>query len=276
MKKSILLLLIIFLQTSIINGQDFPGKDVELLFGAEIKVKELKPDLQKNGYANFYKDKDLKKIYSKTSVNRSKYRSLVNKVFVVIGIDSLKWGYSKLLIQHILTLKNDEIGLIYYKYDGSEKYSFPFEVIGGLQYPDDYLCRSIEETKDKFTGETTYRTPVLDRISFTKVIGNNDSTIYMSLKSYKGTVNFNVQGVVILFKDGSKLEFPSEKIDVRIDGRYYDQSIRYQYSAFIRLNEQDIEKLKIAEITDFRLYIYDSAIANGKLYQEYLKCIVEK
>lgn len=273
MKKTLLLLLTITLQFSIVNSQDFPGTDAEILFGAEIKVKELKPDLQKYGYRDFYKDKELKKIYSKTSGHySSKYESLVNKTFVVIAVDTI--DVNSIRADYRLTLKNEEIGIIYYKYEGIYGHFYPFEVAGELNYPQGFLCDKIEVEKDKFTNRVTYRTPLenLDEAIIISRVREKDAVrTYMMIRVLALTVNVNEKGVILLLSNGDKIEKPETNVRLNV----YDAD-RYVYSAFVPLNNDDIEKLIQNEITDVRLFIHDREIKNGKRYQEYLKCIVEK
>lgn len=266
MKKNLLLFLLITCQLFTVNSLDFPGDSPELLIGKELKVKNKSLELQEQGYRGFYKDIDFRIPFNsiKPYSNFSKYESLNGKIFQVVSCNKNKYG------NFILELQNPEIGIVYYDYNPRFANFFEFEVVGGLQYADGYFCKDIEESKDKFSGKTTFQTPIREYVSFTKVIEDKYSTIYMYLKTYGNTLNLGIEGVIILLSDGTKLEFPTANINVEVAGQ------SYQYSAFFGLNKQDVEKLILYEITDFRLYIYDRAITNGKIYQEYLKCIVEK
>lgn len=139
------------------------------------------------------------------------------------------------------------------------------------QNVDEKLCSKIEVTIDKFSGDTTYTSPYkpgyMDIIHFVKVNG----TTYMSLKAYGSTLNVGQKGVIILLADGTKIEKPDEKIDADVNS----STGGWDYSAFVRLDESDIEKMTKSSVTDFRLYIYDSKVLPKKatLYQEYLKCL---
>jgi hypothetical protein len=266
-------LLILSLILSIYTfSQDYPGKDVELLVGKEIQVKEQPETLQMYGYDDFYIKEDLKKKYACCEHYNSKYSSLVGKIFKVlsvelytnsIGIDKIK-----------LKIENEETGIIYFNHDPSFKREddFPFIIIGGLDFPEGYFCKDIEESKDKFTGEITYSSPT-DYITFSKVKSDNETNTYMSIREVVGsTLNTNETGVIILFDNGSKLERPDAEIDVEVSN-YRD---RWDYSAFFNLSDSDIKLLSENIITDVRLYIYDSTIANGKKLADYMKCISKR
>jgi hypothetical protein len=250
--------------------QNFPGNTPELLIGKELKVLEVADILQQYGYKGFYKDINLKKIYDKNSSFASKYESLVNKVFKVNGCEP----YTNLIgkKRFKLELSNPDIGTLYFDYNPKFEEEFQFEVIGGLQYPEGYLCKDIEESKDKFTGKTYYNSPMLDKVYFSKVVENNNSTIYLHLTCLGKTLLVNKQGVVVLLKDGNKLDFPTALVDVKVDNTYANLN-NYSYSAFIELNKEDIDKLIKSEITDYRLYLYDDSVKNGLKYCEYLKCL---
>ena len=269
MKKNIILMVSIVISCLSVFSQNFPGKDVDLLVNKEIKVLPDESD-QKYGYKGFFKDTDLKRNYEKYSYSASKYDALVNKVFKVLSyepyVDIIGTEYFRLKIE------NSETGIIYFKYNPKYYFTFPFEVLGGIEYPEGYLCKHIEEKKDKFTDDITLRSPISEDISFTKVINKGNVTTYIRLEAYGSTACVGKTGVIILFKNGDKLEFPTEAIsaDVNSGGK------GFMYSAFISLKPEDIKILSEQEISDIRLYIFDKAIVYGKKYKEYLKCIAQK
>lgn len=77
MKKLILFSLSILTLNSF--GQNFPGNDIQLLVGKELKVKEVAASLQKYGYDRFFTDIKLKKKYDCCQSYNSKYESLAGK-----------------------------------------------------------------------------------------------------------------------------------------------------------------------------------------------------
>ncbi|MDA0175910.1 hypothetical protein OOZ35_00220 [Mesoflavibacter profundi] len=257
MKK--LLFLLLFTVSCFSYGQDFAGDTPELYIGKQIQPKELDSSLIKYGYKYFFTDKKARKRFNEADgCYCTPYDQLNNKTFTVISIEDFILSSYKLLV-----LDNEETGTVYYKYSIKYPTSLEFKVIDGLDFPEGYFCNKITTKTDKFTGDTTSRSPILDKVSFTK---SNDD-IYLKLTTYGSTANVNKKGVIILLDNGKKIEKPEEKIDVDVD------KYGYRYSAFIRLNNEDIELLSNNEITDYRLYIYDKSISNGNVYKEYLKCL---
>lgn len=251
-------------------AQNFPGKDVELLVGKEIKVLPKAVSLQEYGYDGFYKDSNLRRKYACCQSYNSKYKALENKIFKVISYEpytnSIGTNKFKLLIE------NEETGQIYFDYSSEFEHSFPFEVIGGLDFPEGYLCKYIEETKDKFDNKITYRSPFPAPIEFIKVKNKEQVFTFMRISVYGSTVNLGKTGVIILLENGEKIE----KSDAKIDTDVSNYGKGYDYSAFITLTDEDIMKLKSNLITDVRLYIYDRSIKDGVILKEYLKCISDK
>lgn len=138
-------------------------------------------------------------------------------------------------------------------------------------------CERITKKVDKFTGEITLNSPRGLYMSmaghFYKSITKDTTNYYL----YLHTCGFSItqaKGVIILFEDGSKLEFPNEEIkaEVPVSNEYCN----FEYQALINLSQSDIDKLLSHKMTDFRLYIYDRKIGSSqaKKLQEYLKCLV--
>jgi hypothetical protein len=267
--------------TNMSFGQNFPGEDVELLVGKELRVIEKSQGLQKYGYKGFFIDStyidrfgttDTKKIYSCCDSDYySKYTSLVDKKFTVLSYQ--QYTYLRIYSRFKLLLNNPDIGNLYFDYNPDSDYDFPFEVIGGLTPPENFYCKKIEESNDKFTNETTYKVGKEKnglRIEFLKVVKMTTKTYYMSIDVTGSTLNVGEKGVTILLNNGKKIDKPLEKIDV-------NYSDGYVYSAFIRLTPNDILLIKNNLITDVRLYIYDRnlSIEMSKELQEYLKCLTK-
>jgi hypothetical protein len=253
-------------------GQDFPGKDVQLLVGRELKVKELAESLQKYGYNGFFIDEKLNKKYACCESYNSKYNYLAGKIFKVISYEP----YTDIIgsDKFKLKLENSEIGIIFFDYDPRYKHSFPFEVVGGLDFPEGFFCNDIEESKDKFTNEITYRSPESEGISIIKVKAGVKVNTYLSIRVGGSTVNVKEKGVILLLDNKLKITKPDAELDVDVNTSKYGSG--YIYSAFIDLNINDIKLLTQNKITDVRLYIYDNDITDGKKISEYLKCIIKK
>ncbi|WP_145993542.1 hypothetical protein [Tenacibaculum dicentrarchi] len=265
MKKK--LLIAILLISNITFGQNFPGSEVNLLLNKEIRVKEKDKTLQKYGYSNFFKNEKLKKKFNCCESYNSKYAGLVGKVFKVLSAKPYKniIGTEK----YKLKIENPETGIIYFDYDQKYEHSFPFEVIGGLDLPEDFYCKKIKTTTDKFDGKTTSRTDYSEGVSFIKITKDNSSKIYMSINEIGSTLNVGKKGLILLLENGKKINRPNAKLNTRINkgGR------GYIYSAFIKLTQEEIKLIIENKITDNRLYIYDGEIKNGEKFGEYLKCL---
>ena len=132
---------------------------------------------------------------------------------------------------------------------------------------DDDLALLLE---DKFTNEVTYRSPLLEDLNFTKFVKNDNIVYYLSCNTIGSTVVVDGKGVILLLDNGEKIEWPEEKIDVKVRGG------NYVYSCFIRLSSEDIAKLQQNNISDFRLYIYDNKVENSEKYKQYINCMVNQ
>lgn len=267
MKK--ILLLTIILISSFSFGQNFPGNDVELLLNKEIKVQEKDEGLHKYGYESFYVNDMMKKKYDCCESYNSKYNGLVGKVFKVLSAEPYKniIGTDKFKLK----IENSETGIIYFDYSPQYEHSFPFEVIGGLDLPDDFYCKSIETTTDKFDGKSTSRSEYSEGIAFIKITKDNSSYIYMSVNEIGSTINVGKKGLILLLENGNKIDRPNADIDVKVN----NGGNGYVYSAFIELTEAEIKLIVENKITDNRLYIYDGEIKNGVKLSEYLKCLTQ-
>lgn len=252
------------------NAQNFPGNDVQLLNGKELRVLPLAESSQKYGYKSFYKDENLKKIFEPSKSYTSEYNSLVNKIFKVISYNPYVNSIGSKKIQ--IKIKNEDIGFLYFDYDPKYEHSFPFEVIGGLDLPEDFYCKEITVSIDKFTNDTTYRSPNKS-LTLVKIKSKQKIEIYFSTTTWASTLNVGKEGLIILLENGNKIEKPTAKIDTEVSKMRMGG---YEYTVFIRLNNEDISKLLESVITDIRLYIYDKSIKDGEKYREYLKCLEEK
>jgi hypothetical protein len=264
MKKLFFLLLLL---PALVFSQNFPGTNVELLIGKKLKVTPLKNTTL--GYSNFYKSKDFdfKNKYALNKYYYSEYDSLIDRIFTVLSFEP----YSSTIgdKKYKLAIENIDIGTIYFDYDPKWEHTFTFEVMGGLDLPKDFFCKDIEVNIDKFTDEKNYSAPFCDGVMFLKVETKNGTTYYAQFNTHGSTVSLGEKGIIILFKDGYKIE----RNDVEIDCDVSSSGSSYNYSAFFRLNSIEIEKFKNEVITDYRLYIYDNSITNGIKLQEYMKCL---
>lgn len=264
------LTMLFFLITTILfSQQNFPETDPSLLLNKKVKVLPRDPRLQKFGYDGFYKNDKMKQKYACCESFNSKYESLANKEFTVLSSEP----YANILGDTLYKLKihNDEIGDLFFSYDPRFEYSFPFEVIGGLTFPEGYFCRQIIEKTDKFTNEKSIWSPMFQGIVFFKTI-KNGTHYYMQLRLDGSTLSTNKKGLILLLSDNKRIERPEADVDVGVS----KVSGYYSYSTIIELNDDERKLLTENDITDARLYIYDANYKDGSYkLKEYAKCVLQ-
>ncbi|WP_395049750.1 hypothetical protein [Flavobacterium sp.] len=267
MRKIFNLLFLIVIQFCF--SQNFVGKHVDLLIGKQVRVLPMKDELnQMYGYKGFFKDEKLSKTYDKSSPY-SKYKSLVNKNFTVTK--AIPYTDEIQDERYKLVLENKDIGILYYDYNPTYDRDFLFEIIGGIVLPADFYCEEIEKSIDKFTNAIQYKASTGDLVSIFKIEKNGSKSFYLSIGVYGATVSgLNEKGVILLLKNNKKIEKPDERLDTKYDG-----DLGYLYSAFIKLNDSDLELLKNNELTDARLYIFDKSYSDNYKLIEFLKCLTK-
>lgn len=173
---------------------------------------------------------------------------------------------------YLLVLQNDIIGFVYYEYNPKDEDNLEFDVLGGLDYPEGYWCNKITVTNDKFDDLITSSTPNNKRLKLFKIIDKGITNYFLNITQFQHVANVNINGVYILFDDGTKWIKKDNPISVEVIGS------SFHYSSLIRLTTNDLEDLKNKKITDTRLYIFDDKIESdlGYLIQEYAKCIQNK
>jgi hypothetical protein len=131
-------------------------------------------------------------------------------------------------------------------------------------------CDEIITAYDKFENDSTYKTSYAYDVQFLKHVNNNQETFYLSLRTIGHTVVVDGKGVIILLANNKRIERKDVDIEVRVDG-----DANYEYSAFIRLTSEELSLLRENEITDYRLYIYDTAVAKslGLKLRGWLNCL---
>lgn len=266
MKKTLTFLLLVSL--TVVNSQNFPGKEVQLLKDKTLKVEEKSESVQRYGYDHFYVSKELKKRYKPIDkYSNTKYSELVGKEFKVLDIEEYKDFADRK--KHMLKIENKETGILYFKYDEVSEYNFCFEVIGGLDFPEGHFCKDLEETQDKFADKLTVRSPFKETVSFTKVTSKDKTSIYMSIRVHGSTINVNKTGATVLLDNKEQLVWENAKVSSKVSrgGR------GYIYSVFVSLTEEQIKKLTESKITDVKLYVYEKEVKNALKIQEYIKCL---
>lgn len=260
MKK---LLFILLLLPMYVASQNFPGYYVDVLIGKELLVLAKEENLQKYGYDYFFKDKDLGKKYACCQNYNSKYKALCNKLFTVERIEPYidVIGQSKFKLE----IRNSEIGTLYFDYDPLYEHKFPFEVVDGFEFYEDFFCRYIKEKVDKFSENKSYISPAYEPI----VIIKSKGIIGMRIEVEGSTANVSKKGAILLLENGAKLEKPEAEIEVEVNRK----TKAYSYSTFFRLSEEDIALLSENKIIDVRLYIYDLKIDSGEAIKGFIRCL---
>lgn len=143
------------------------------------------------------------------------------------------------------------------------------QVAVGQEIKTDKYCKKIKVEVDKFNGETKYQTPLLEQITFIKIIKNGEDFFYMNINTI-GSSSSTGNGVSILLDNGVKIE-KSVDTNVRVNS-----NAQFVHSAFFQLTKSDIELLKKHDITDTRIFIFDMKILKPIQYRAFLICLDDK
>jgi len=124
------------------------------------------------------------------------------------------------------------------------------------------LSTKLTRVDDKFTGETTFYSSTLTgfltatipaAIVVSKTIKSNGENIFIiNLNAESSILNTDCEGVIILFTDGSKLQFPNAKIDVSSGS-----GANWSYRSNIVINEEQVDLFVKKKVDAIRLYLYD-------------------
>ncbi|WP_159799284.1 hypothetical protein [Flavobacterium sp. MK4S-17] len=268
MKK--IMSLVAVLCTFLSFGQNFPGEKVDLLTNKQVKVKPVKESSRQYGYEGFYKDEDLKKVYEKKKGYNSDYDALVDKVFTVVSFEPYdKYGTQKFKIK----LENSETGTLYYDYNPKFSSMFPFEVIGGLDYPENFFCDRITETETNDESTRRYEFPYADGIRLIKSV--SEFTFIFAIinvpnknKEVEGAIR---RGVVIEFDNGEKIVMSDEKLKHAPNG-----AGGTVYTGIIGLrDEKDLKLLQERQIVKVKLDKFERDYTEGFTLREYAKCFLK-
>jgi len=271
MKKIIYVFFLSLLSTTIF-GQSFPGNRPELLLNKIVKPIELNKSSKEIGYLNFYSKFNIeKKLLTKQFRSTNNYNILLGKEFKVIQVFEI---YSFMgMKEYAIEMENKEIGKLYYNYNPKYKGSYELEVLGGLDYPEDFLCNEIKIEKDKFDKSVRYDSPKESSISFTKTFYKGVPKITMSI--YKITNSYKTGGNCLrfLFEDGTILEFSRDDAKVKGDVGGSD----FIYFSNFELKDEEIKILSEKSITDLRICFDDLAVEkfSALKIKSYLKCLIK-
>ncbi|PZR24411.1 MAG: hypothetical protein DI539_00095 [Flavobacterium psychrophilum] len=260
--KNVMLLLCSLL-TTITFAQNFPGKEVQLLKGKELKVLPLKDSEAGLGYKGFYTDPEIRSVYNKGS-RYTNTAALVGKTFKVVD-------YKPRYTNYVLTLESPETGIIYYDYNTCAKKDFVFNVIGGIQFPEGYFCNGLEKGKKWISAAEGYvdeiHTPFIEDVCLFRTADDQ-----FKLRVAITTTNFkkkDIKGVTLELENGEKLSFPDAVIDVTQVGANYNLTTRPR----IKIDDSTLEKLQKSKIVRKIIGTYNADVNDGDMIMEYIKCL---
>lgn len=263
MKK--IMLLLCSLLSIVTFAQNFPGKDVHLLKGKELKVLPLKKSEMAVGYKGFYSDAEIHSLYKK-GLRYTDAASIEGKTFKVVD-------YKPRYTNYVLTLQNPETGTVYFDYHTTAKCDFVFEVVGGIDFPNGHFCNGLEKGKKWISAGEGYveetRTPLLDDISlFRTADGQFKLRVAVCTDNYKYK---DVKGLTLHLENGVKLNFPEAVIDVFRVGANTNLSTRPR----IKIDNSALEMLKKSKIVRKTIGNYTSDVTDGYMIMEYINCLAD-
>ena len=160
----------------------------------------------------------------------------------------------------------------WFLYKSKYEHAFPW-LVGKIELNEEDVCAKIISEVDDFTGDKTYRTPYGKDAQLMKIIKGESVTTYLILDAKGSTLNVGEKGVIILMEDGSKLEYPGEEIDSDVG-----QGSSWDYSTFIRMNDETLTKLSTVAIDKWRLFIYDTDFdsTDAEVFRIQVECIMSQ
>lgn len=271
--KQLLVGFSLFLSVLSMNAQkDFFGEHAELYKGCEL---QLKSKDNPSGHYSFKSDIShdhsfgvVVNSFITSNLGADLYKSYDGLVFTcndVINTDDVV--YKK---QHILKLFNEKTGAVYFKYDEDDKNNFPFELKSEVIIPNGYFNNDISSSLDKFKDKIIYNTPLLDNISFYKVVKNGKADYFVNI-AIVGTLSDAGKGVMIFFEDGSKIIKKEFETRVRVNS-----NADYEHSVYFGLNKDEIDQIASVEMTEVRIHLYDIEIRMPFKYKGYINCLIKK
>ncbi|PZR24438.1 MAG: hypothetical protein DI539_00230 [Flavobacterium psychrophilum] len=262
--KKIISLLALFLSLGAF-AQNFPGEKVELLKDKTLKVLPKAEDSQKYGFEDFYTDAALKNIYKKEGYV-TPYNELVGKEFKLISYESLWVGPDNKYLRYKFLLENSETGQIYFKYDPEVSFKFPFEVVGGLEYPEGFFCEKIK----KDGTATHYATPFEDGIQIVKNPGSQVLVVTINLPTTETSIPVaGWKGLTIVFDSGATISLPNEKLKASLNS--YGEAVLT--ASPILQKPTDLKLLTQHKIKSVKLNKFEKVVNDGGILKEYFKCL---
>lgn len=271
MKKIIQLLALFVCFTA--AAQNFPGEKIELLNGKNLKVLPVAEASQKYGYKDFYTDADLKNLYKKEGYS-TPYNALVGKEFKVVSYEAYKNSINE--AKYKLLIENPETGKLYFDYNPKYSFTFPFEVIGGLAYPQGFFCESIVEKKGSVVkeGDRWYEAPMDMGIQMSRYKGQLNP-VYIKVNVPTDVVYDETivrRGYVITFENGKTIAKPTKEL-ITIKSSNGKTLVTTDIDLY---DAGELKLLKEQKIKSIKLDKFEKVVENGFVLKEYAKCLIAK
>ena len=265
--KKVLLVLSVVIGLSA-NAQEWdntwPMGEIANLVGQQIKGEEKSEGLQKYGFGELFSKETMgrKEIWEQNNSYKTEYSKVANKIFTVVSAEILDSKYCKV---ELLTEDNKTI---WYKYDFTYKHKWEF-LTQGFRVSDEYFCSTnVSETYDEFDDKYTYRSS-----SYSYMFIRVNNSYYLRITAPAAPLSVQGEsGVDIILKDGSRLSWPNEKIELEVSD---SNSYSYDATAFIRLSAEDLSKLSKSNPKKARLYVVGRGFGDQDYARE-LTCIMNK
>lgn len=137
---------------------------------------------------------------------------------------------------------------------------------------DSVNCKYAYCKTDAFTDETTCFSDEFDGIKFMKTKKGSKEKIYIIVEAYGYGVTVDGKGVWIKLSNNKIISRQGNKVDVDAN----TTGSGFIYSSMFKLSKQEIALLCQNDVTDVKVYIYDSKANYGEFVKETLKCILVK
>ncbi|MDV6169542.1 hypothetical protein R1T16_13990 [Flavobacterium sp. DG1-102-2] len=269
MKKIMLLFALLLSINSF--AQNYPGEKVELLVGKTIRVIPKDESLQKYGYTDFFKDPDFQKNYKKSGTS-TPYAELAGKEFKVVSFENFIAGRSTKKTR--LVLENPETGTLYFNYNSISPNTFPFEVIGGLEYPEGHFCSNIEPVKAEpyEPGGKFYATKKrTDGVLLYGYKGQHEN-ITFKINYSTGEERFKTvkqKGITLTFDNGEIISRPDDEVLPDSDGN------NVLSASIMVLEAHKLKLIKEHSVVSIKVGKYEIKYKEGFALKEYIKCMLK-
>lgn len=126
-------------------------------------------------------------------------------------------------------------------------------------------CDAVESRVDDFTGEISINSPLTKfdgdiYATILKVKAKNQKTTYLRLATKDEFLSIDGDDAYVLFEDGSKWHKKTKiEVSAKEDG--------FQYVAFFRLSQNELQKLKTNKISKFKLDVFEQMITDDESEQ---------